>query len=284
MKQSKKTVAWLMMVLLMVAAVAYGAVADESSYSFPTNPYRAEDLKLEQIDRQMRLTPERRALKASEAGFHMEQITAPTYDQDGVYEIVNDSGTTSEKKFFVQVYIDSLGEDRLIYSMRNIEGTRVTVPALVLPADYRISLFCKDKNASDSVPWDWCSSFTFFLASDADHPTLDEIVTDIVNECRVAGDDWNTALKLHDWLTHHAYYDNTYTNYGPDGVLVKGTGVCDSYSKAYLFLLRKAGIDAERIISDSMNHAWNLVCFDGTWTHVDVTWDDPVNQDNPNYM
>ena len=23
-------------------------------------------------------------------------------------------------------------------------------------------------------------------------------------------------------------------------------------------------------------HQWNMVCIDGTWYHVDVTWDDPT--------
>ncbi|MBR2836571.1 MAG: hypothetical protein IKE43_12790 [Coriobacteriales bacterium] len=60
------------------------------------------------------------------------------------------------------------------------------------------------------------------------------------------------------------------------GVLVEHTGVCDGYSRAYQLLLKRVGIDACMVASETMNHSWNMVCIDGRWYHVDVTWDDPT--------
>ena len=104
-------------------------------------------------------------------------------------------------------------------------------------------------------------------------------VDEIVSQCRAEGitGEYDTALWLHDWLTHHAAYDKTYTIYTPDGVLLRGSGVCQSYRTAYQLLLDKAGIENTYISSNSMNHTWNLVKIDGEWCHVDVTWDDPTD-------
>ena len=100
---------------------------------------------------------------------------------------------------------------------------------------------------------------------------VQEKVNEVLAECRAAGvtGDFDTALWLHDWLTHHAYYDYNYNYYGPDGVLLHNTGVCDSYARAYQMLLKAAGIEAVRQsgTGNGGNHAWNTVKLDGVlWT------------------
>lgn len=52
--------------------------------------------------------------------------------------------------------------------------------------------------------------------------------------------------------------------------------VCQGYALAYKWLLARAGINAIYVASSEMKHGWNLVQVDGSWHHVDVTWDDPV--------
>ena len=63
-----------------------------------------------------------------------------------------------------------------------------------------------------------------------------------------------------------------YTGYG---LLVKGTAVCQGYAEAYMDLMTRAGIPCIIVVSEDMNHSWNLVKIGGSWYHVDVTWDDP---------
>ena len=89
--------------------------------------------------------------------------------------------------------------------------------------------------------------------------------------------DYTRARVLHDWLIYNANYDYTYTHYDASGVLLYGTGVCDSYARAYLMLMTAAGVDC-MIVSGwagGGSHAWNLVKLGGSWYHVDCTWDDP---------
>ena len=120
----------------------------------------------------------------------------------------------------------------------------------------------------------------------ADVDTVVEKVDWIADQCRAAGvtGEWEIALWLHDWLIHNADYDYTYTYYTPDGVLLKGTGVCDSYTRAYNLLLAEFGIECKRLESPEMNHAWNLVKIDGEWCHIDCTWDDPGEDGNCYYL
>ena len=128
-------------------------------------------------------------------------------------------------------------------------------------------------------------SYTFFVIRDGTviawtygdftvdgDQTIEKKVASVVSSCR-ASTEWQTALNLYDWLTHHAYYDNTYSFYGPD-MLFRGYGVCDSYSKAYVLLCQAAGITIER--ATGSGHAWNTLMIDGKWYQADPTWDDPA--------
>ena len=113
--------------------------------------------------------------------------------------------------------------------------------------------------------------------------------------------DLEKALILHDYLVEQVTYNwevdialktgesmktveqrtgtRIYTAYG---ALVEGDAVCQGYALAYKLLLDKCGIDSVLVTSNEMGHAWNLVKLDGSWYHVDVTWDDPT-PDLPGY-
>lgn len=116
--------------------------------------------------------------------------------------------------------------------------------------------------------------------------TVEEKVAQLVEQCRAMGytTQYEIAVWLHDWLIYNANYDYTYENHDADGVLLKGTGVCDSYSKAFQLLLNEFGIENQRVISVEMNHAWNIVKLDGVWCHIDCTWDDPGEGGDENHV
>lgn len=100
----------------------------------------------------------------------------------------------------------------------------------------------------------------------------------LAEECRQNADsDYARALWLHDWLIYNAEYDYDYQYFYPDGVLLYGKGVCQSYALAYDMLLKLVGIDCIYVTGTAggSDHGWNLVSIDGEWYHVDCTWDDP---------
>ena len=108
--------------------------------------------------------------------------------------------------------------------------------------------------------------------------TLGDKIQEIVNECRDSSK-WQFALNLYNWLINHLSYDDSFTYYGPDA-MIRGSGVCDSYSKSYVLLCREAGIPIERATSDT--HAWNNIQLDGEWYQLDATWDDNGTVTNGN--
>lgn len=88
---------------------------------------------------------------------------------------------------------------------------------------------------------------------------------------------------LHDYLVRNCVYDRSAVNevVSPSrtayGALANGKAVCQGYSLAFKLLLRRAGVHAVYVGSDSMQHAWNMVQMENNgWYHVDVTWDDPI--------
>lgn len=114
-------------------------------------------------------------------------------------------------------------------------------------------------------------------ASRYDRALYQQRLEEIFQQCVIEGmEPWQIALSVHDYLAVHTAYDeslNVVTGYE---LLTSGKTVCAGYTEVYRELMRMAGIPCISVVSEPMNHTWNLVCLDGEWYHVDVTWDDPV--------
>lgn len=61
------------------------------------------------------------------------------------------------------------------------------------------------------------------------------------------------------------------------GAIVNGKAFCDGYSEAIIAVLEKLNIQAHEVVSWPMNHSWVMVNIDGTYYHMDLTWDDAGN-------
>lgn len=84
------------------------------------------------------------------------------------------------------------------------------------------------------------------------------------------------ALFVHDYLIASYSYDVEESNFDALSLFRERNGVCQAYSLAYMAVLRELDIDVVMVTSDEMNHAWNLVEIDGSWYHVDLSFDDPA--------
>ena len=88
------------------------------------------------------------------------------------------------------------------------------------------------------------------------------------------------ALFVHDYMASLYAYDNDMTVYDAYRIMTGEYGVCKAYSLAYSAVLEKLGMKCIMVVSNEMNHAWNLVQIDGKWYHVDLVYDDP-GRDKP---
>jgi transglutaminase-like putative cysteine protease len=102
--------------------------------------------------------------------------------------------------------------------------------------------------------------------------------------------DYQKELAIHDYLIENCEYDvegyesgkieaDSFNAYG---ALCLGVAVCEGYAEAAALLLNRAGVETLVITGDSRGekHAWNIVKIDGDYYHLDVTWNDPVQQNS----
>lgn len=119
---------------------------------------------------------------------------------------------------------------------------------------------------------------------------INGVVDKVIKENIV--DTMTTSQKLkviHDYIIDNTKYDTlksknindmTYKSNTAIGVLLEGYGICSGYSDAMSIFLDKLGIDNYKISNDT--HIWNLVKVNNKWLHIDLTWDDPIYEQNLN--
>lgn len=112
---------------------------------------------------------------------------------------------------------------------------------------------------------------------------IDEIITPSMTE-------YERVKAIHDYLVVHVDYDYENlaagtlpdTAFTKEGALLLHSAVCEGYARAFSYLCAQAGIEEQMVYGTAddgtgvQTHAWNQVCIDGEWYHVDVTWDDPL--------
>ena len=114
---------------------------------------------------------------------------------------------------------------------------------------------------------------------------LDELENKIIDKSKNERDN---IKEIHDYIINNTKYnveDENKTNTESSsalGVFFNNLATCNGYTDATSLLLDRLGVKNVRISND--DHIWNLVYLDGKWLHLDVTWDDPVNNLNKDML
>lgn len=107
-----------------------------------------------------------------------------------------------------------------------------------------------------------------------------------IDQAKAAGaDDMEMELLIHDMILEAVNYEYIPGTNTPQSAayahsiagFFEGTGVvCEGYAKAFQMLMTYAGVDSIYAVGygNGAGHAWNLVCLDGQWYNIDLTWDD----------
>ena len=121
----------------------------------------------------------------------------------------------------------------------------------------------------------------------AQEKAVDAKVNQILQELNVDGKtDVEKVYAIYDYMINHIRYDyknlddatymQKYTAYA---ALVENTSVCMGYALAFYRLALECGVDARYILSNPMEHAWDIVRVDGQYYYLDATWDEKVTND-----
>lgn len=112
---------------------------------------------------------------------------------------------------------------------------------------------------------------------------IDSIIDPSMSECE-------KAKAIHDYLVIHVNYDYENLQSGSlpadaftaAGAILNHSAVCQGYAEAFALLCGQAGLESDVVYGSVMTedgkalHAWNQVRIDGLWYNIDVTWDDPL--------
>ncbi len=126
----------------------------------------------------------------------------------------------------------------------------------------------------------------------ADADTVQQYRDDIRTEIeRLADKLWSEQTEpiervraIHDWVIDRASYregeSEVLRDHTPYGLLFEGSAVCDGYTFATKLLLDAAGIENYLVEGTALDepHIWNMVKLGTNYYHLDVTWDDPIDE------
>lgn len=113
-----------------------------------------------------------------------------------------------------------------------------------------------------------------------------EKVSLIMRQIQSGLNEYDREMIIHDCLVRDVQYDEeaaadvsrndqAATVYG---TLVNGRAICTGYARTVKLLLNRVGISCMTVkgVCRDEGHMWNLVSVDGSWYHLDVTWNDPA--------
>ena len=116
---------------------------------------------------------------------------------------------------------------------------------------------------------------------------IDTVINDFISNNIQNNMKVEEKLKLiHDFIIDNTEYDilkmdnikdPTYQSSNAYGVLFEHYGICSGYADTLAIFLNKLGIINYKISNDE--HIWNLAYINNKWTHIDLTWDDPVSEE-----
>lgn len=98
--------------------------------------------------------------------------------------------------------------------------------------------------------------------------------------------DYEKSKYIYEQLIFAVQYPETVPSYSEaaaylwdiTGVFLKGTAVCEGYSRAYQYLMNRAGLQCtvQQGNANGEAHMWNAARIEGSWVQTDATWGDPI--------
>ncbi len=132
--------------------------------------------------------------------------------------------------------------------------------------------------------------YSYDSRSEADD-AIAELGSEWISEIKEAAEEdvFLAALTAHDLIIGNIDYaynskgkpEEEIWSHSIAGVFLGQNAVCEGYSKTFEYLMDRAGIPNIIIFGegDGEPHAWNAIEYKGEWYLMDITWDDPNEED-----
>ncbi len=115
---------------------------------------------------------------------------------------------------------------------------------------------------------------------------LENTANEIISQIPAGSSDYDKVLFVHDYIVENTVYDSEGAESPFSGIwgtaygcLVNGSAVCQGYTEAFMYVIRKLGIESGLCTGETSTgrHSWNYVLLDGNYYWLDLTWDDAEN-------
>lgn len=170
----------------------------------------------------------------------------------------------------------------------NIVTTDEDITQYINNLVHPFNTFNKIKTSFKSISFYWNGNATIDVIksySNEDIIKINNEVDSIYNKIIKSDDDEKNIKSVHDYIINNTKYNKEYNSKYKDEINVNSSNIkgplfykvatCNGYSELTSLFLDKLNIDNVRVSNDK--HIWNAVYINNKWLHLDVTWDDPLN-------
>ena len=143
---------------------------------------------------------------------------------------------------------------------------------------------------TSGITQDGVTTWTYtFILTDVNYYTtaaqereMDQEVSRVLSSLALDGKSQKEKIDaIYNYLIRNVKYvsdaeladESNVIKYSSYAALVQHNAVCQGFAGAFYRLCLESGIDSRIVSSDAMNHAWNIVELDGSYYHLDATWD-----------
>lgn len=121
-----------------------------------------------------------------------------------------------------------------------------------------------------------------YFTTAAQEREMDQEVSRVLSSLNLNGKSQKEKIDaIYNYLIRNVKYvsdaeladESNVIKYSSYAALVQHNAVCQGFAGAFYRLCLESGIDSRIVSSDAMNHAWNIVELDGSYYHLDATWD-----------
>jgi hypothetical protein len=199
--------------------------------------------------------------------------------QQRIYQVMK-SGIESLAESFDVTKIDGTELSDIFYQLR------LDCPEIFYASTFHYSFY------DDSTLVKFKPVYLFEKNKIKEHQTAMKARVEKLARVVIDKNDLEKEQYIHDFICENVTYDKLKKQYSHEiiGPLGQGVGVCEGIAKSVKVLCDKLSIPCIVVISENnpekkikYRHAWNVLRINGTWYHLDATFDNSLGKKEVRY-